>query len=356
MKILKLITLLLFVMLMGCNKDDENSEPAPEPEAEVYYISNEGAFGYGNASVSLFYPENQKIQNDAFKKANNRRPGDVLQSIMPEGDKVYLVVNASDKIEIAAAKTLKELGVVNNIRLPRYMITTASAKTAYITGWGDQGYVAVMDLVKYKITDTIQVGNGPEKMFWTGGQYLLVANSGGFNDDSTLSVIDLTTNKVHKRLVLADSPVDICADVQSIWVLCRGKVKYDDNFNIIGHTPSYLYRLSPDAKVTDSIELFADKHPAHLEVSSDQKYLYIGGGYGFTGLYRFNLSSNILEAHPFINKDFYGVNVDAETGLIYGFEAPTFTASGKMSIYSPEGKLKNELTTGVGPNGIAFSY
>ncbi len=348
--------MLLLLMFMGCNKDDENPDPAPDPELKVYYISNEGAFGYGNASVSLFYPEEQKIQNDAFKQANNRRPGDVLQSIMVKDNKAYLVVNASDKIEIAASKTLKELGVLNNIRLPRYMITTARANTAYITAWGDGGYVAVMDLVKDKITDTIRVGKGPEKMFWNGGQLLLVANSGGFKDDSTLSVIDLTTNKVQKHLVLADNPVDICADLQSIWVLCRGKVKYDGNYNIIGHTPSYLYHLSGDAKVMDSIELFADKHPMHLEVSSDQKYLYIGGGYGFSGLYRFDINFGILETNPFINKDFYGVNVDPASGLIYGFEAPTFTASGKMSIYSPDGTLKNELTTGVGPNGITFSY
>ena len=162
-------SLLLFsiiITLFACEKDDPQPAP-PVSNGPIAYISNEGAFGFGNGSVSI-YSVNDGIRNDVFKIANGRRPGDVLQSIARVNGKVYMMVNASNKIEIAKEKTLEEIGVIQNVSMPRFMEVTSNSR-AYISSWGNNGQIMVLDLLKDKITDSIAVGNGPEKLLASDG-------------------------------------------------------------------------------------------------------------------------------------------------------------------------------------------
>jgi hypothetical protein len=345
--------LFLVLFLFSCEKD-EPSNPIPETDGPIYYISNEGAFGFGNGSVSMYYPKENKMVNDAFKEANGRRPGDVLQSISTVNGKVYMIVNASNKIEIAATKTLKEIGVIQHLSLPRYMEVTSNSR-AYISIWGNGGKLMVMDLLKDEIIDSIEVGNGPEKMLSTDGK-LFVCNSGGFGEDSILTVIDQAQNKVVTELAVGDNPTDIVKGMSgTIWVLCKGKVLYDANWQIIGHTPSYLVQTNMAAQsILKKVKISDNQHPSHLEISPDGKYLYYGAGYGFSGIYRYDITNNSIDPTVFINRDFYGFNVEPSTGDIYGLEATSFTVSGKMLRYAADGSLKNDFTVGVGPNGVCF--
>jgi DNA-binding beta-propeller fold protein YncE len=357
MKYLNLLLLFSILSLWSCDKDETENEQ-PLPDSEVYYISNEGAFGFGNASVSLYYPAEKKMINDAFRNANNRRPGDVLQSISKVNTKLYLMVNASNKIEITEEKTLKELGVIQDIKMPRYLLSS-DGKTAFASSWsgGSKGHIVVLDLNTNKLIDSITVGKGPEKMLINprANNNLVVCNSGGFSNDSTLSIIDTHTRKLIYTKAVAHNPIDLVLETNGFWVLCKGKIIYDANFNIIGHTPSYLQHLTDNGQsINKSVRLFDEMHPAQLEISPDNRYLYVGGGYGFKGIYRYNIGSGNLDSLPLIDKDFYGFNVDPQNGDLYGFEAPTFTVSGKMYHYSKEGKLIEEYSLGVGPNGITF--
>ena len=355
MKKLFLLLSILSVFVFACNKEDE-PEPGPPQASKVFYISNEGAYGYGNASVTLFYPEENSVQNDAFMKANNRHPGDVLQSVYQANNKMYLLVNASNKIEIAAPKTLKELGVITNIKMPRYMVSRDD-KTAYVSSWGggSKGQIQLIDIVNDKVISTINVGNGPEKMLINSraDDRLIVCNSGGFSNDSTLSIIDTRTKQLIATTKVADNPIDLVLETNGFWVLCKGKVIYDANFNITGHTPSYLLHLNDNGQiVNNSAKLFEEQHPGHMAIDPGRKYIYVGGGFGFKGIYRFDITTNTLDTIPLIDKEFYGFNVDMETGDLYCFEAPSFTASGKMHLYNKEGKLLKSFTVGIGPNGI----
>ena len=348
-------SLLLFISILtlfACEKDEPQPIP-PVNDGPISYVSNEGAFGFGNGSVSIYYAKGG-MQNDAFKSANGRRPGDVLQSIARVNGKVYMMVNASNKIEIAKEKTLEEVGVIQSVSMPRYMEVTSNSR-AYISTWGNNGQIMVLDLLKDEITDSIAVGNGPEKMLASGGK-LYVCNSGGFTNDSVLSVIDQTSNQVISSLVVGDNPTDIVeGQAGTLWVLCKGKVLYDANWQIIGHTPSYLVQTNMAAQtILKKVKIADDKHPSHLEISPDGKYLYYGAGFGFSGIYRYDITNNNLETTPLISRDFYGFNIVPYSNYIFAFEATSFTVSGKMLIYSLDGTLNTEFTVGVGPNGICF--
>ena len=347
------ILLLVFTLTFFACKKDEPKEDIPETDGPFYYVSNEGAFSYGNSSVSR-YDVKGEIVNDVFKKANGRRPGDILQSIARANGKVYMMVNASNKIEVAMQKTLDEVGVIQGVNLPRYMVVTSNSR-AYVSAWGNNGQIYVIDLLKDQVSDSISVGNGPEKMLASDGK-VYVCNSGGFGNDSVLSVIDQTSNKVISSLVVGDNPIDIVkGQAGTIWILCKGKILYDANYQIIGHTPSYLVQTNMAAQsILKKVKISDDKHPSHLEINPDGNFLYYGAGFGFSGIYRYDITNNNLESTPLISRDFYGFNIEPINNQIFAFELTSFTVLGKMIIYGLDGQMKKEYTVGVGPNGVCF--
>ena len=342
--IIIIITLLSF---WACEKD-EPKEELPKDKI-VYYISNEGAYGYGNASLSLYYPEDKKMINKAFKNTNNRSIGDVLQSTYMYDGKLFMMVNASSKIEVAKAENIEELGVINNISLPRYMV--AKNNKGYISSWGNGGQIKIIDTQNLTIIDSVETGTGPEKLLISNDK-LIVCNGGGFTEDSTISVIDLNTHQLINNEVIGDIPMDIMEVDNQIWVLCKGKILYDDAWNIIGHSASKLVLLNSDFKKEQEYILFNEQHPSHFALSNDKKTLFIGGGYGFNGIYNFDLNSKTLNTNPISNESFYGLN--SAEGLIYGFSSPDFSSSGKMIIMDESGNVENEMSVGVGPNGMGF--
>jgi len=343
--IIIIITLLSF---WACEKDKPKEEELPKDKI-IYYISNEGAYGYGNASLSLYYPEDKNLINKAFKNTNNRSIGDVLQSTYIYDGKLFMMVNSSSKIEVVKAENIEELGVINNISLPRYMV--AKNNKGYISSWGNGGKIKVIDTQNLTIIDSIESGTGPEKLLISDDK-LIVCNGGGFTEDSTISIIDINTNQLIKNEIVGDIPMDILEVDNKIWILCKGKIIYDDAWNIIGHSASKLVLLNSNFEKEQEYILFNEQHPSHFALSKDKKMLFIGGGYGFDGIYSFDLISKTLNTNPVSNESFYGLGT--ADGLIYGFSSPDFSASGKIIIMDESGNIKSELVVGVGPNGMGF--
>ena len=344
--------LFITVFFNSCKKRKDDVRKNPSSGEKVYYISNEGAFGFANASISLYYPEDKNIINQAFLEVNGYELGDVVQSIFKANNHLFMIVNASNKIEISDT-LLNDVFTIKNISLPRYM-AAISEDRAVVSCWGNGGELLVINTSNYGIEDSIEVGNGPEKLLVSGGK-IFVCNSGGFQSDSVVSVVDIAGFQT-QNIAVEDNPVDIVrANNQSIWVLCQGKIIYDASWQPIGETKAALVEINPQANaVIQTIPLDVGDHPTQLEISPDKTTLYFGGGYGFTGIYTFDIQSSTLSTSPLINKSFYGFNVEPNDGDLYCLESPSFSSSGRVIVYSPKAILKAEVKTGIGPNGILF--
>ncbi len=345
------LNLVFFLLLTSCTEKIIEDPIKIAPDSKAIYISNEGTFGYNNASLSVYYPETDKLENKVFKKINGRGLGDVLQSIYHYDDKLYYVVNASSKIEISNANTFEEKGTITNITSPRYMHIIDNK--AYISCWGDGGQIVVVDLKDNNIVKKIDVGNGPEKILSTKDN-LIVCNSGGFTTDSTISIINLTTNNVIKTLKVGDVPSDVKfnSDSSYFYVLCKGKTIYDASWNVIGHTASKLVKiLSSNFTIESKNTLFQQRHPSQLVYNNLEDKFFIGGGYGFQGIYNYELDQEKLDTNALIDKSFYGISADSK-GNLYGFESTDFSSQGKMVIMDFQGNILKEAKVGIGPNGM----
>jgi DNA-binding beta-propeller fold protein YncE len=217
--------------------------------------------------------------------------------------------------------------------------------------------VKVVDLGNNSILRTIKVGMGPEQVIVSNGN-IIVCNGGAYDHDSTISVIDPALDRVIQTTEVGDNPKEMVVDKNNdIWILCYGYIKYDSSFNIILETPSKLVKISGQTFLkTGEYIISATQHPQHIDISKDKSTVYYGGGYGYAGIYAFDIGAGVVSATPLVDgsKFFYGFNVNPGNGEIYALDATDFTTPGMMCRYSAHGSLLKQYKVGVAPNGALF--
>ena len=119
------------------------------------FITNEGNFQYGNATLSYYDPATKTVQNEIFFRANGMKLGDVAQSMCIHDGKGWVVVNNSHVIFAIDLNTFKEVGRIENLTSPRY-IHFLSDEKAYVTQLWDNR-IFIINPKKYEITGYIQV-------------------------------------------------------------------------------------------------------------------------------------------------------------------------------------------------------
>ena len=330
------------IFLSSCQDDDSgNTVTTPKGAYESgVLVVNEGNFQKGNGEISFINKQNKTVVDAVFLTENNRPLGDVVQSVTVNNDKAYVVVNNSNKIEIADANTFKSLGVINNLQLPRYMVVANNK--GYVTEWvsfSGNGRVAVIDLATNAVTKTIAVGVLPEKLV-TLNNKIYVVNSG----ENTVSVINPTSDAVEATVTVAASPNSLMIDAnKKLWVLCGGAQ----------NTPGSLVRVNPATNTIEATLAFTSSTSSPTDLvangAGNKMYYQYGGK-----VYQQDITATTLTATPFINRSFYGIGVDPADNLIYGGDAGGFSAAGKVVRFNPSGAALDSFTVSIGPSEFVF--
>ncbi|HWZ21724.1 MAG TPA: DUF5074 domain-containing protein [Cytophagaceae bacterium] len=347
--------LVLTIALSSCKKSKDTGDSTPVISQKVYVI-NEGNYGSGNASVSIYDASNNKVYNDLFNSANNRPIGDVLQSLTLVNGKAYFVVNNSNKIEITNAYPLTSVGVINGFKYPRYMVVANNNK-AYVSEYINfsgitNGRLSIIDLSTNTVTGNIDVGIEPENMLLVNGK-LYVCNSG----DTLLSVINTTTDVVESKIKISDGPTALVLDAnQKLWVLCEGITKYNGDGSIASQTAGALVRIDPTSNNIEAKYTFSNADasgvPPSLAINGLKNQLY----YGYAGvIYSQSISATSLPTMPIITRSFYGMGVDPTTGYVY-IGTYGFSSNQKMIRYQSNGTPIDSIEVGVGPSRFVFAY
>ena len=356
MRILK--KLVWFAMIItsiftSCSKDDE--KPFDTGYLHGVFITNEGGFMNNNGSISYYDIDSTKVTNNLFQIINGRILGDVVQSFGVAGNKGFIVVNNSQKVEVVDMKSFESLGTITGVDYPRYFIGIDNDK-GYLSNGNIVGKVYVIDLVTLELMDSIDVGNGPENIVKS-GNYVFVANSGGWTNDSTVSVIDVTTDLVTETIHVGDNPTDLVVDKNGdIWVLCKGKVVYGQNWNITDETDSKLVKINGNNKSVEETFVVGQTgdffNPTRMAISNDGQNIFFGEA---SGMYRMNISDSNVPTSAYIAKQYYGLDIDPDNGTIYCLKANGFDANGMVYMYDSIGVLTDSLEVGIAPNGAVFN-
>ncbi len=352
MKLISISAVVITAVLLvsSCNKNEDNGLPR---YTNGVFITNEGSFNGNNGSISFYNPVEGKIYNDIFEKANGREPGDVVQSMATGNGSGYIVVNNSAKVEVVDLETFQSKGTIQ-AGFPRHF-TVVNDSTGFLTNGTVPGEVLVVDLNSLDIRDTVQVGAWPENLTKAGGDVWVT--NGNYGYDSTVSIISTKTYEVLKTLVVGDGPVDLTTDANGdVWVLCQGKVVYNDDFtSILSETDSRIVQIGgKDFKVKTSIitgKTGDGFNPVHFSADRTGTKLYVLES---EGVYVMDINDNKLPSDPLISGSFYGLEVSPSDGNIYCLKSNGYTSSGSVQIYSSDGILLNDVTAGIAPNGAVF--
>lgn len=339
------------------------------------YVLNEGNMGSNKASIDfLDLDENKPTVHYHRNIYSERNPnvvkelGDVGNDIKIYGSKLWIVVNVSNKVEVATADSCKRITQIN---IPNCRYLAFKDGFAYVSSYVgpvklDQdvplGMVYKVDTVDFKKKDSVVVGYQPEGLCIVDNK-LYVANSGGYrapNYDNTLSEIDLTTfkeiRKIKVGLNLHHCQVD---HYGQIWVTSRG------NYNDVPSRIYWLYKgHNQPYEVIDSI----DTPVSGLSIVGDSLYYYGSAWNSATATNTISYGLINVRTHQTIETNLfsapqikaitmpYGIMVNPTERDFYLMDAKNYVSSGSLLHFKPDGTFDWSVQTGDIPGHATFVY
>ncbi|WP_282071402.1 YncE family protein [Polaribacter atrinae] len=352
------------------NFDDPiNPEVPTEPIAELkgFYLLNEGNMSMNKAALDYMDFETGIYEKEVFRTENPEEVGglgDVGNDMGIYGSKLYVVVNASNKVEVLDANTRKKIKQINidNCRYIKFYKGKAYLST-YLGVIGDpnavNGKIMEIDTTSLSVTRSVNVGRQPEELV-VHNDKIYVANSGGYsppNYESTVSVIDIASFEETKRIEVGINLHRMQMDSEGdLYVSSRG-----DYYE----TPSKLFVVDTEI---DEVKTSFDLAVGNMTISDDIMYIYSTEFSFFTG--EITVSYNLLDTKTetilqdsFITEDSkdliqvpYGIEINPETKDILITDAKDYVTPGKLYCFSSEGVLKWSVETGDIPNKVVFKY
>ena len=372
-----IITTLVFASCRGDEviilSESEGIEGAKDVNANPYgfYLLNEGNMGSNKASLDFMDFTTGVYHHNIYAERNPnvvKELGDVGNDAQIYDNKLWLVINASHKVEVVDAKTAKR---IDDIDIPNCRYIVFDGDYAYVSSYvttiiGDvnaqEGAVFKIDTKTLEIVGEVKVGRQPEEMVIKNG-YLYVANSGGYNSDNydnTVSVIRLSTfTQIEKKEVAINLHRMRLDKNGKIWVLSRG-----DYYTM----PPQLFRLETNSNGTIKSVENTGLLCSNFEICDNEIYMYNAPYQGNS------LSSNItysiadIETFDVVEENFikdgtenlikipYAIKVNPSTKEVFICDAKNYVSSGTITCYSPQGIKRWSVFTGDIPSSMTFIY
>lgn len=317
---------------IGCGGQKDCCELGPDYSKGILVV-NEGPFG-GTGSITWHDPASGLTIEDVFSQANQGAVlGQFVQSLTFIGSRAYICVNGAGKVVVVDARTFAYIDTLRGIESPRYMLDLGDGR-ALVSQWsGDPNRgIAIVDLSTLNAVGYIPAGNGPNAMIRLANpDEVLVANSGGFGSDNTLSRINIKTRQEVERITLAYK------------------------------NPTRLVRQSGGAVFTQCSGYFLDAEPkgwvGKADGSAGEEIGPYGGGlclapdgqkmYYYDGAGIHEYGKGLV-----IGGSYYGLACDQRNGDLYAANPRDFNSKGFVEIFSPDYKSKGKFDAGIAPSEI----
>jgi len=338
------------ILLIGSCKGTDIPTPVLLPAHPVYVVC-EGALGSGNSALTAYDPDSNTSQANVYPGINGHPIGDIFQSMTRIGDHYFLCVNNSDKVLVIQRNDLKEIGSIA-IPKPRYILPFGNTRAYVSTLFSNRLYV--INTTSLQVTDTIFMPfKNPEGMLLSGNTAYVCTWDTACN---SIYPIDIRTNKAGSPISIAGrAPQEIVQDNEGmLWVLSG---------NQASGVASYLTRIDPSTGLILQQYAFGTADPLRLVLNNNKDSLYFievsySGSGTNNGLYRMGIHDARLPTQAFVSAKglqyFWGLDIQPGTGMIYLADPAGFTGAGTVYVYQPDGQLKHQFSSGVGPGHFLF--
>lgn len=360
--------------LTACsNDDDTNYVPKAVDVTNGVFVVCSGHMSTPiNGGLTYFDYSTNTATAQAFKSANGRELGLTANDALVYGDKMYIVVDNENTIEVVNKKTLESIKQIKLTEMmtngqgahPRHII--AKDGNIYVSNYGTStadwaaytvngnGSVAVIDTLGFQLKATYVAGGYPEGLAIVDND-LYVVNSNYSMGNASISKIDLSTG-TETKISHADiiNPVAAVAINGNLYYLDSGA--YDVN-PPYAQTNAGVRKVTADGTVTKVVDATA--------MCSDGKKIYVINspyGVGSTSYAIYDVASNTTNTFtPSEDVEYPNtIGVDPVSGNIFiasnSKDADTGRASyktpGYVKQYKADGTFVNKFSCWVGPCAI----
>ncbi len=355
MRCLRHITIVLALLLASCMRWEYGEQEQFSVLDDGVFITNEGNFTYGGATLSFYNPDTKHLENELFYRANAMKLGDVAQSMVVRNGIGWVVVNNSHVVFAIDTETFREVGRITDLPSPRYIVF-ASDEKAYISQI-DSDRIIIVNPKTFKITGeivcpmTTEYRTGSTEQMVLLGDYLYVAC---WSYQKRILKIDTRIDKVVGYKDIGLQPKSIVTDKNGkLWVVSDGG--YEGN--AIGYESAKLYRINPEnLEVERVFELGLNgsgdttRSASRLKINDKGDVLYWIDG----GVWRMAIDAAELPTEPFVkpiegvNRSlYYALGVAPDTEEVYVGDALDYQQRSIIYRYSRDGELLDSFTTGV---------
>ena len=348
--ILRLIALAT-LLLTSCMKWEYGNEESFEAASSGLFITNEGNFQYGNASLSFYDPATRTIENEVFYRANGMKLGDVAQSMIVHNGVGWVVVNNSHVVFAIDLDTFREVGRITNLTSPRYM-HFVSADKAYITQIWDNR-ITVVNPRTYQITGyidcpemTMETGSTEQMVQW--GDYVYV---NCWSYQNRILKIDTRTDTVVDELEVGIQPTSLVIDRNGkMWTITDGGYEGSP----YGYEAPSLYRIDAETfRIEREFPFVLGDDPSEVQINGAGNKIY----WLNEDVWEMDVEAEWLPVRPFLEQRetiYYGLTVDPRSGEVYVADAIDYQQQGMIYRYSPTGELIDEFYVGIIPGAFCW--
>lgn len=367
MRIINCLTIALCLLsVSACMKDKEwtgrnklNIETQSLKADELVFISNEGNFMFGNASLSVYNKNTKEVVNDIFYKQNGVPLGDVAQSMQIRDGLLYVVVNNSGKIYVLNMgkyphlKAYEYVGKITGLRSPRYIHFFSDTK-AYVTDLYAKA-ITIFNPETLEVTGNIDVNNHTAKFYQHPTEQMVQYGKYVFTNcwsyDNKILVIDSDKDQVVDSITVGLQPTSLVMDKNNkIWTVTDGGYKGSP----YGHEASSLWCIDAKSrKVEKKFYFEMGSWASEIKLNGTKDTLY----YINKGIWRMPITATQLPEKAFIpkeNKLFYGINIDPKTSEIYAIDAIDYQQPGIVYRMTSKGELIDQFKVGIIPGEALF--
>lgn len=302
-------------------------------------LCNEGNFQWGNADITVFDTDEQVLVENAFSRANNKPLGDVCQSAYYFDNKVFLVVNNSQKIEVISPTDFKVIQTISGFHSPRY-ITWVSTEKAYVSEYYANS-IKVINPLTGNLAGSIGCPGWHDEMLLTRGKlYITTVNR------DKLYILDEQTNELRDSIALTYGSNSMVTDAQDkLWVLCTG--------DAVRGTSARLYKINTAYDTIERVIRLNKPSATRLCINKSRNRIY----WIADDVYTMDASDSTSSPAHFIyaqGRIFYGLDYNIHLDELWVSDAIDYTQRSVVYRYRMDGTPAGQFKAGINTGNMLF--
>lgn len=353
--------------LFACSKETPWVKPDLTEETRAIVV-NEGQFMYGTASITTL-GVNGTVEQDVFRRINNRSMGDVAQSMTRIGDYYYVPLNNSKKIEVFEVDTYESVETmeIDLNCIPMYIAHLGGDSIAVTDQTSPQGE----NLSKLMILDINHTGGNRKALrrtiglegssfqtrlignkLWVGGDRLWVFDRGNITEAGK-RVLTYQDGRVIQTIPFSKIVVD---KNNLVWVLSY----YTDNATYQDRV--FLLCIDPTTeKVVKEMDITAlqlNTWVSSIDISPDLTTLYFNAA---RKVYAMKVNESVAPTTPLLDierptsRTVYNMQVSKENTIFFCEVSYGSLARADIIEHDPTtGQELQSFKAGIFPHFIYF--